>query len=157
VPFFVRGEAVCACGELGIEPPVFFGFNDREIDPDSTEPEAMTHLRALSDHVRDTIASLTPQVIVTWGPEGGYGHPDYRLVSDAVTEVVQSETPGPKVYYPEFSSEQARIVSRNPGAWPGVDRLLAGDDRLHSPRSRRRSPSGGMAQIAVPARRVGDH
>ena len=33
--------------------------------------------------------SLRPDVVLTWGPEGGYGHQDHRLVGDVVTQVFQ--------------------------------------------------------------------
>lgn len=116
-----HAEALCACQQLGIEPPIFLGFKDRELDAGSTEPEAVKSLRDLSDRVRNVIADLKPQVIVTWGPEGLYGHPDHRLVSDVVTEVVQSLKPGIKLYYTEFSTQEAELTGRFPGNQPGVD------------------------------------
>lgn len=37
---------------------------------------------------------MQPDVIITWNPGGGYGHPDHRAVSNIVTEVVQKENTG---------------------------------------------------------------
>ncbi len=37
------------------------------------------------------IDSLRPAAIITFGPEGGTGHPDHRLVGDVVTQIVQSD------------------------------------------------------------------
>lgn len=124
-----HAEAVCACRQLGIEPPIFFDFNNRELDTGSTAREAQQKLHALAERVRELITRLDPQVVVTWGPEGGYGHPDHRLVSDAVTEVVQSESPGRRLYYVGTTPNQAKLLnvwpSERPGGWldgwPGVD------------------------------------
>src|SRR5262249_47882883 len=68
-----------------------------------------------SDHPsapEDDCAYLTngALVIVTWGPDGGYGHPDHRLVSDAVTQVVQSLHSNIKLYYPGLSPAQAKSL-----------------------------------------------
>jgi LmbE family N-acetylglucosaminyl deacetylase len=122
-------EAVCACRQLGIEPPIFFNFGNRELDTGATAREVQQKLHTLAERVRELVTRLHPQVIVTWGPEGGYGHNDHRLVSDAVTEVVQSERPGPKLYYVGTTPEQAKLLNvwpaEKPGGWldgwPGVD------------------------------------
>ena len=108
-----RAEASCACRELGIEPPIFFNLNDGELGA-MTNPLAK-NIHAVADNVRKLIDQLHPQVIVTWGPDGGYGHPDHRLVSDAVTEVVQSLPPGIKLYYPGLTPDQARPLN---SVWP---------------------------------------
>src|SRR5437868_9031723 len=76
-----RAEATCACQQLGIEAPIFFNLNDGELGA-ITNPLAK-NIHAVADNVQKLIGELHPQVIVTWGPDGGYGHPDHRLVSDA--------------------------------------------------------------------------
>jgi LmbE family N-acetylglucosaminyl deacetylase len=38
------------------------------------------------------IDSLKPAAIITFGPEGGTGHPDHRLVGDVVTQIVQADS-----------------------------------------------------------------
>jgi LmbE family N-acetylglucosaminyl deacetylase len=124
-----HAEAVCACRQLGIEPPIFFNFNNRELDTGSTAREAQQNLHALAERTRELIKRLEPQVIITWGPEGGYGHPDHRLVSDAVTEVVQSESPRRSLYYVGTTTHQATLLNvwptERPGGWldgwPGID------------------------------------
>ena len=108
-----RAEATCACKQLGIEPPIFFNLNDGELGA-MTTPLAK-NIHAVAHEVRKLIERLHPQVIVTWGPEGGYGHPDHRLVSDAVTEVVQSQDSETKLYYPGLTPQQAKSLN---GVWP---------------------------------------
>jgi len=107
-----RAEATCACQELGIEPPIFFNLNDGELGA-MTWPLAK-NIHAVADNVKQLIDQLHPQVILTWGPEGGYGHPDHRLVSDAVTQVIQSQHSDIKLYYAGLSPAQAKFLN---SAW----------------------------------------
>lgn len=108
-----RAEATCACKELGIEPPIFFNLNDGELGAISSPLAKNIH--AVADNVQKLIDELHPQVILTWGPDGGYGHPDHRLVSDAVTQVVQSLHSNIKLYYPALSPSQAKSLN---SIWP---------------------------------------
>ena len=108
-----RAEATCACQQLGIEPPIFFNLNDGELGA-ITNPLAK-NIQAVADNVQKLIDRLHPQVIITWGPEGGYGHADHRLVSDAVTQVVQSHDSGIKLYYPGLTPAQAKPLNT---FWP---------------------------------------
>jgi LmbE family N-acetylglucosaminyl deacetylase len=108
-----RGEAACACQQLGIEAPNFFNLNDGELGA-ITSPLAK-NIHAVADNVQKLIEQLHPQVIITWGPDGGYGHPDHRLVSDAVTQVVQSQNSGIKLYYPGLTPVQAKPLNT---IWP---------------------------------------
>jgi len=108
-----RAEATCACKQLGIQPPLFFNLNDGELGA-MTNPLAK-NIHAVADNVQKLIDELHPQVILTWGPDGGYGHPDHRLVSDAVTQVVQSMHSNIKLYYPGLSPAQAKALN---SIWP---------------------------------------
>ena len=110
-----RDEAACACKELGIEPPIFFELNDGELGA-MTNPLGR-NVQSVADRVQELIPKLRPQAIVTWGPEGGYGHPDHRLVSDAVTQVIQSEKSDVKLFYAGISTEQAKTLN---AVWGGI-------------------------------------
>jgi LmbE family N-acetylglucosaminyl deacetylase len=85
-----HAEALCACQQLRINSPIFFDLNDGEIGA-ITRPPAL-NVQAVADKFEKLFAELNPDAIVTFGPDGGYGHPDHRLVSAAVTQVVQSMT-----------------------------------------------------------------
>jgi LmbE family N-acetylglucosaminyl deacetylase len=85
-------EAACSARELGIEQPVLFGLPDGGLTTMPILREAATKLHAL-------LADLRPEVIVTWGPDGGYGHPDHRLVSALVTQIVQGGETRAALYY----------------------------------------------------------
>jgi LmbE family N-acetylglucosaminyl deacetylase len=106
-------EAACACRQLGIEPPILFGLNDGELGA-ITSPLGH-NIRAVADQVEKLIAELHPAVVVTWGAEGGYGHPDHRLVADGVTEAIQASKANVKLFYVGFSPEQIKPVN---AVWP---------------------------------------
>jgi LmbE family N-acetylglucosaminyl deacetylase len=108
-----RAEATCACQELSLEAPIFFNLNDGELGA-ITNPLAK-NIHSVADRVQKLIDQIHPQVIITLGPDGGYGHPDHRLVSDAVTQVVQSQKSEIKLYYPGLSSAQAKPLN---AIWP---------------------------------------
>jgi LmbE family N-acetylglucosaminyl deacetylase len=106
-------EARCACRELGIEPPILFGLNDGEL---GAITRVLGHnVQEVADHVEQLIAELHPAVVVTWGAEGGYGHPDHRLVADGVTQAIQVSKADVKLFYVGFSAEQTRLLNE---VWP---------------------------------------
>ena len=108
-----REEAWCACRQLGIEPPVLFGLNDGELGAISSP---LGHnIQEVADQVEKLIAELHPAVVVTWGAEGGYGHPDHRLVADGVTQAIQSSKADVKLFYVGFSPEQVKSLNE---FWP---------------------------------------
>ena len=76
-------EAACAATALGTRSPVLLGFPDGGLN----QSQVLSELAAKLELV---IKEIAPHAIVTWGPEGGYGHPDHRLISAVVTQVVQA-------------------------------------------------------------------
>jgi len=101
-------EARCSCQQLGINPPIFFGLNDGEIGM-ITRPPAQ-NVQAVANNLEKLIGTLNPNVILTFGPDGGYGHPDHRLVSAAVTQVIQSKKSPIKLFYVGFSVEEVKLL-----------------------------------------------
>lgn len=85
-------EARCSCDALGIEPPILLGFKDGELGRISNPP--WEHLGQVERELRLLLARLRPDVIITFGPEGAYGHPDHRLVGAVVTQLVQAGVEG---------------------------------------------------------------
>jgi LmbE family N-acetylglucosaminyl deacetylase len=104
-----RREAECACRELGIRTPIFLGFEDGTLG-DFTSPPGKI-LRELTAKLREVLDELQPNAIVTWGPDGGYGHPDHRLLQDVVTELVQSGATASRLYYFAISHERLKGAS----------------------------------------------
>src|SRR5258705_6703426 len=77
-------EATCAAKRLGVGQLHLLGLPDGGL----ASFEALGKLRSALVSI---IASVKPAVIITFGPEGGTGHPDHRLVGDVTTQIVQSD------------------------------------------------------------------
>ena len=94
-----EGEARCSANALGLTSINFAGYGDGTLGA-ATDPPGQL-LAALTQKMGALINSVRPDVIVTWGPDGGYGHPDHRLVSAVVTSAVQATGEGaPRLVYP---------------------------------------------------------
>lgn len=70
-------ELACTCERLGLEPPLFLGYQDGQLDEVPADEAAQA--------VATLIRQLQPTIVITHGPEGGYGHPDHIAVSAFVT------------------------------------------------------------------------
>lgn len=102
-------EAKAASRELGIKPPIFLGLEDGSLGEFTNPPGK--HMRQLTSKLQKVLDDLQPDAIVTWGPDGGYGHPDHRLVQDAVTELVQRGGTNSRLFYVGISPDQAQGTS----------------------------------------------
>lgn len=99
-------EARCAGNALGLTTINFAGFGDGTLGAATNPPGSM--MAEVTLKIGQLINAIRPDVIVTWGPEGGYGHPDHRLVSAAVTQVVQATGEGaPRLVYPGLPTMDA--------------------------------------------------
>ena len=81
-------EARCSARALGLEPPILLGFPDAGLSDFAPWPGK--RLDTLATRIDSVLRALHPSVVVTWGPEGGYGHADHRLTGNVVTQVFQS-------------------------------------------------------------------
>ena len=86
-----QAEARCAATALGAREPVFLGFPDGKLGDYTADRSALFRL---TQRVAQEIERLHPDVVITWGPDGGTGHPDHRLVSDIVTQLLRFGAPG---------------------------------------------------------------
>lgn len=68
-----EAELRCAAESLGLHEVSFLDYLDGEVDQAS--PEEM--IGRIVAHIR----RITPQVVVTFGPDGAYGHPDHIALS----------------------------------------------------------------------------
>lgn len=89
-------ELRAAAGALGVRDLSLLGYHDQQLD--RADPrEAIGRIVAQLRRVR-------PQVVVTFGPDGGYGHPDHVAISQFTTAaVVAAADPG-------FSAGEANSV-----------------------------------------------
>src|SRR5262249_29172278 len=72
-------EARCATQALGLPPPILLGFPDGKLG-DYIGDRAL--ISRVTERIADQLGHLRPDAVVTWGPDGGTGHPDHRIVSD---------------------------------------------------------------------------
>jgi LmbE family N-acetylglucosaminyl deacetylase len=84
-------EARCSARALGIQPPILLGFPDAGLADFAPWPGK--RLDTLATRIDSILRAIRPSVVVTWGPEGGYGHSDHRLVGNAVTQLFQADAP----------------------------------------------------------------
>jgi LmbE family N-acetylglucosaminyl deacetylase len=104
-------EAQCAAAALGVQPPVMLGLPDGGLADTALLATFATGLTGI-------ITELSPDAIVTWGAEGGYGHPDHRLVGAVVTQIVQAGDTNAALYYAGFpkSALQPGVIAQLPFA-----------------------------------------
>lgn len=105
-------EARCSARALGVAAPILVGLEDAGL-------ASFASLQRLREEIRRIFRELEPDAIITFGPEGGTGHPDHRLTGVVVTEVVQAGGPGvPQALY--YASLPAERMENAPPARPEV-------------------------------------
>lgn len=77
-------EMRCAGQALGINELIFLGYRDSGMagTPENDDPRAFANIPAgeVVPRLVGIIRRLRPQVIVTFDPNGGYGHPDHIAI-----------------------------------------------------------------------------
>ena len=108
-------EARCSARELGLQPPILLGFPDAGLSDFAPWPGK--RLDTLAIRLDSILRVLRPEAVITWGPEGGYGHADHRLTGQAVTQLFQAgKVPqGVRLFFPGFP--EARTATAPP--WYG--------------------------------------
>lgn len=82
-----EGEARCAADALGLPAPMMLGYPDGQL---FEEARGTPDGDGLVARLAGEIAAADPETIITWGPDGGYGHADHRLVSAFTSQLVQA-------------------------------------------------------------------
>lgn len=88
-------EAHCANAALGLAYPMMLGFGDGRLDDEMRR-------NSLTGFLGTAFAVAKPDVVITWGPDGGYGHADHRLIGALATQLVQTMPAAqrPQLLYP---------------------------------------------------------
>ena len=136
-------ELLCAAGILGLAGVEFLNYRDSGMSgsPENQHPESLYQADRvkLAGQVTEAIRRLQPQVIMTFDPFGGYGHPDHiachyatlsaffaapdpRRFPEQLTAGLQPYRPA-KLYYSTFDRRLLRwlvrlmpLVGRDPTA-----------------------------------------
>ena len=100
-------EANCAATRLGVKRLHLLGLPDGGLASFDALGKLRTSLVAVIDSVK-------PAAIITFGPEGGTGHPDHRLVGNVVTQIVQADASYTNVdlLYASLPTERLRTAPR---------------------------------------------
>ena len=74
----------------------------------------------MTARVQGELQRLRPDAVITWGPDGGTGHPDHRLVSSVVTQLVRAGAPGApeRLFYVSIPVEGFRAMNPARGEPP---------------------------------------
>jgi LmbE family N-acetylglucosaminyl deacetylase len=110
-------EARCAAAALGTRAPILLGFPDGKLG-DYVGDRAL--LSRLTERIAGEIARLRPDVVITWGPDGGTGHPDHRLISTIATQLQRAGAPGmpERLFYMYLPVEAFRLLNPQRGEPP---------------------------------------
>lgn len=110
----VREEELrCACRTLGVQELRFLGHRDSGTagDPQNDHPDAFCRAdpERVVGQILDLFREFTPEVVLTFGPDGGYGHPDHlaihRHTTTAWARAEGLPAPPRKLYYTAISSK----------------------------------------------------
>ncbi|MFC5287259.1 N-acetyl-1-D-myo-inositol-2-amino-2-deoxy-alpha-D-glucopyranoside deacetylase [Actinokineospora guangxiensis] len=120
------GELRAACAALGVSDHRYLGGMGRWRDSGMVGTEANAHPRAFAAGdlaeqaaaLAAILADVRPQVVITYGPDGGYGHPDHVRAHDVTVEALAS-CPDVQRLYHAVVSEQA--VTDGLAALAGVE------------------------------------
>ena len=128
-----EAELQCASEQLGIHEVTFLDYIDGEVDqarPEEIIGKIVTHIRRIK-----------PQVVVTFGPDGAYGHPDHialsqftnaALVCAADRNFVDASVQAPyrvlKFYYMVDSQNVVNLANE---AFGGISMEIDGATRSH--------------------------
>lgn len=82
-------ELRSACRVLGVEDVRFLEYRDSGMEgtPENADPRALCNADtdAVAAQIADVIRDVQPNVVITWDPSGGYGHPDHIKVHQCTT------------------------------------------------------------------------
>ena len=110
-------EGRCAARALGAQPPILLGFPDGKLG-DYIGDRSLSY--RLTARIAEELQRLRPDAVVTWGPDGGVGHPDHRLVSAIATQLVRADAPGApeRLFYMYLPEGAIRAMNPQRGVPP---------------------------------------
>lgn len=88
-----KNQAICSCEKLGISEPIFYNLIslDRKHGPKDGVRAAVESGLQLREKLKETILQIQPDLIIAYGPDGEYGHPEHIIVGSIVTELLLRE------------------------------------------------------------------
>jgi LmbE family N-acetylglucosaminyl deacetylase len=110
-------EARCSAKALGTEAPTLLAFPDGKLGDYLGDRSLMIKL---TEQIAKLIEQLRPDAVITWGPDGGTGHPDHRIVSNIATQLQRFGAPGmpERLFYMYLPVEIFRVMNPQRGEPP---------------------------------------
>jgi LmbE family N-acetylglucosaminyl deacetylase len=112
-------ELRCAASALGLAEVHLLGYRDSGMagSPANQHPHALVQAErdVLAGQVAGLMHRLRPQVVLTFGPFGGYGHPDHiatHLATVAAFERLPEGEHPQKLYFTTFAGATMRWIVR---------------------------------------------
>ena len=103
LPQVRESELRCACAAMGVNVPIFLDYRDSGMagTAENNDPRAFTNAPAedVVPRLVGIIRRLRPQVVITFDPSGGYGHPDHIAIHHHTMAAFQAA--GNATRYPE--------------------------------------------------------
>lgn len=90
-----------AAAVLGVRDVRFLDYRDGDLD----RADPREAVERIADHIR----RVQPHVVITFGPEGAYGHPDHIAISQLTTAAIVAAAPDhpvSKLYYLEWGPKK---------------------------------------------------
>lgn len=81
-----RRESECAARALGIAPPTFLSID--RLDTKNGVRAYLNGRKRLLELLKEKLREIAPDVVITFGPDGEYGHPEHIVVGAAITELL---------------------------------------------------------------------
>jgi N-acetylglucosamine malate deacetylase 2 len=110
-------DVICSCAKLGIASPIFYSFNsmDRKHGERDGVRDAVEAGSTFRERLKQSIEQLQPDLIITFGPDGEYGHPEHIIVGSLVTELLLRE--GWVNQYPLYYFGWTKSQEENGDGW----------------------------------------
>ncbi|RLD00717.1 MAG: hypothetical protein DRI46_06730 [Chloroflexi bacterium] len=109
-------ELGCAIKALGGTSLAFLGFKDPEVGPEGELYPFSKDLAPVVRELSEFLDKIRPDVVLTHGPGGEYGHPGHIQAHQAVIEALgKQEYPPRVVYSPSWLSRETGEFTPAPG------------------------------------------
>ncbi|MEO5682186.1 MAG: PIG-L family deacetylase [Chitinophagaceae bacterium] len=82
-------ETICACEKLGINPPIYLHID--RLDTKFGVRPYLNGRKKMMEELKIYIQKLNPDILITFGPDGEYGHSEHIVTGALLTELLLRE------------------------------------------------------------------
>jgi len=99
-------ETICACEKLGINPPIYLHID--RLDTKFGVRPYLNGRKKMMEELKVQIQKIKPDILITFGPDGEYGHSEHIVTGAIVTELLLREGWVDKypLYFPADTEEE---------------------------------------------------